>query len=292
MTVCPYCGANVERQAGEVVLTCPYCGTAFTIQGVEVGEHLMGRVNYGVQQLFHTFKAWALRMPETPNDFVEKASFENYSLVFHPFWLYVVKVRVAYPGGSEEIVLNIALPASTSMIGTPIEKPKLSLAGKVYYSHKYVLSNGGKIVNPDVDPSSADQKALTLAEELAQQSVAFRFREKARLRVEGKEIVERKLVHQPIYQVTYTYNGKNYKFIADASDSRVLYAEVPVELKFRVAALICGISSLVLGSVTLLFAGDHPAFALTSLLGFLVVGAVSLSKALASTVVTKKFFAE
>jgi hypothetical protein len=292
MPICPYCGATVERQAGEVVLTCPFCGTAFTLQGVEVGEHLMGRVNYDIQRLFQTFKAWALRMPETPNDFTEKATFNDYSLIFYPFWIYVVRVKVSYPGGSEEITHNVALPASTSITNSPIEKARLSLAGKVYYSHKYVLSNNGKILNPDIDPSKADQKALTLAVSLAQQSLAYRFGGRARLKIDGTEIVERKLVHQPIFDVNYTYNGKNYKFIADASDSRILYAEVPVELRFRVAAMLGGITSLILGLAMLLFANNHPVFALTSLLGFLVVGGVSFSKAFTSTLVTRKFFAE
>jgi len=98
MPICPYCGATVERQAREVVVTCPYCGTAFTIQGVEVGEHLMGKVNYDIQRLFQTSKSWALRMPETPNDFDVKASLKDYSLVFYPFWIYIARARISYPG--------------------------------------------------------------------------------------------------------------------------------------------------------------------------------------------------
>lgn len=291
MTLCPYCGANVERNPGEVVLTCPYCGTAFTVEGGEVGEHLMGRINYSVQQVFENFKSWALRMPETPNDFLEKALFKSYEVRFYPFWVFVFQARVSYAGGYEDLTLPVHVPGHTSMLGTPLEKLRPTLGGKVFYSHRYVVNAGAKLVNPDVGPEDAEKKAVEQAGEMALESLSIRFGGRARLRVESLAVSERKLVHHPVIHATYTYSGREYKFMADASDSRILYAEIPVEAKFRAAAAAGGLASLGLALASLLAARDAPMFAVTSLLGFLVVAGVSLSKAFAPTAVVTKSFA-
>lgn len=290
MPTCPYCGGSVAQQAGEVVLTCPYCGTAFVVGGSEIGEHLMGRVNYTIQEVLEVFKSWALRMPEAPNDLIGAARFRSYQLVFYPYWVYEVTGRFVVDGSVEEESVELSIPAHRSMYGTPLEKARLSLSGKVYYSHRHVTLNNGKLVNPDVGPEEADRTALSLGRQAIAGKLSRRLGSRIRVGQLGFRITARRLIHVPVYTCTYDYGGREYQFMADASDARVLYAEVPIEFKFRVAALASGIASSLAALASLTFIGVAPVFALTSAVGASFVGAYSLYKGLRPRVEAKRFF--
>ncbi len=294
MVACPYCGSEVEQQPGETVLTCPYCGTAFTLSGGEVGEHLMGRVNYTSQHIFELFKLWALRIPETPNDFNSKASFSSCDLTFYPYWVYEIAGSFRTAGGVEVAAVEVTIPACSRLRGTPLEKLKLSLSGKVYYSHRYVAQAGGKLAAADVGPEEADRAAVAAAELTVTERLGRRLKRSAEARAEKLEKMERKLVHVPVYSCLYEYGGRAYRFVADASDSRILYAEIPVEARFRAAALAGAGSSFALAaaSFALGLAFSLPAFALVTPLALAGVGAYCLYKASAREVVVKEFFAK
>jgi len=294
MVTCPYCGSEVDRQPGENVLTCPYCGTAFTLSGREVGEHLLSRVNYTSQQIFELFKLWALRIPETPNDFNFKVSFSSCDLTFYPYWVYEIAGSFRTAGGAEVAAVEVTIPASSRVRGTPLERLKLSLSGKVYYSHRYVAQTGGKLATADVGPEEADRAAISAAELEVTERLDRRLKRSAEVRAEKMEKMERKLVHVPVYSCSYEYGDRVYRFVADASDSRILYAEIPVEARFRVAALSGAGSSfaLAVASFALGLAYSLPAFALLTPLALAGVGAYCLYKASAREVVVKEFFAK
>ena len=294
MVTCPYCGSEVDRQPGENVLTCPYCGTAFSLSGGEVGEHLMGRVNYTPRQIFDLFKIWALRLPETPNDFNFEARFVSCDLTFYPYWVYEVSGSFRTAGGLEVAAVEITIPACSRVRGTPLEKMKLSLAGKVYYSHRYVVQTGGKLAVADVGVEAADQAAVSAAELEVAQRLGRRLGRGTVARAEKLEKLARRLVHVPVYSCSYEYGDRAYRFMADASDSRILYAEIPVEARFRAAALVGAGSSFALAaaSFALGLTYSFPAFALLTPLALASVGAYCLYKASARKVVVKEFFAK
>ena len=294
MVACPYCGSEVAKHPGEAVLTCPYCGTAFTVSGEEVGEHLMGRVNYTPHQIFELFKIWALRFPETPNDLSSGARFVSCDLTFYPYWVYEVSGSFRAAGGLETAAVEVTIPACNRVRGTPLERLKLSLAGKVYYSHRYVVQLGGRLAAADVGPGEADRAALSAAELEVAERLGRRLGRSVAVRVEKLEKLTRRLVHVPVYSCTYEYGGHPYRFVADASDSRVLYAEIPVEARFRVAALAGAGSSFALAaaSFALGLAYSLPGFILLTPLALVGVGAYCLYKASARRAVVKGFFAK
>jgi len=286
---CPYCGAAVEQQPGEVVLTCPYCGTAFAVGGGEVGRHLMGRVNFTIQQVLEAFKSWALRMPETPNDFLGAAHLRDYQLVFYPFWIYEVVGRVRAGGGVMEEAVEVSLPAHRSMTGTPLENLLMSPVGKVYYSHRHVVETGGRLLNPDVGPEEADRLALSLGRKAVMDSLRRRLGSRPRVESLDLRIASRALVHAPVYVCTYSYRDRSYRFMADASDSSVLYAEVPIELRFRAVTLAAGSLSLLAALATLAAVDRAPAFSLVSATGFLIVGLIAVYKGLRLRVTVRRY---
>ena len=171
---------------------------------------------------------------------------------------------------------------------------KLSLAGKVYYSHRYVTQTGGKLAAADVGPEEADRAAVSMAEAAVARRLSGRLGRGVAVRAEKLEKLTRRLVHAPVYSCTYEYGGRQYRFMADASDSRVLYAEIPVEARFRAAALAGAGSSFALAaaSFALGLAYGLPAFALATPLALVGVGAYCLYRASARKVVVKEFFAK
>ena len=80
--------------------------------------------------------------------------------------------------------------------------------------------------------------------------------------------------------------------MADASDSRILYAEIPVEARFRTATLAGASSSFALAaaSFALGLAYSLPGLVLLTPLALASVGAYCLYKASARKVVVKEFF--
>lgn len=309
---CPYCGADVEWH-GEAVLTCPYCGTAFT-RGGEVGEHLMGGVNYDPGFIFGVFKQWALRIPETPNDFVESARLVSCRLEFHPYWVYVVRgvfrcgesyvplppsmptllppgESFALAGGLEEASAVVAIPACRKDWEGPLGRIKLSPAGKVYFSYRKVAQAGGVLINPDVPPEEADKEALAAAARYVSDALTRRY-DKLML-AEPAEVKEltRRLVHHPVYLCAYEYQGRTYRFLADASDSRILHAEIPVEAKFRYAALAAAAVSFALAVASLLAVGVAPVFSLVSATGLSATGLYCIYRAARRTIVKREFYA-
>uniref|UniRef100_A0A7J3X5W4 C2H2-type domain-containing protein n=1 Tax=Thermofilum pendens TaxID=2269 RepID=A0A7J3X5W4_THEPE len=309
---CPYCGADVEWH-GEVVLTCPYCGTAFT-KGGEIGEHLMGSVNYDPGSIFDVFKRWALRIPETPNDFVEAARLGTCRLEFHPYWVYVVRgafrcgepyafllpsmptllppgESFALAGGLEEASVVVTIPACRRDREGPLGRIKLSPAGKVYFSYRRVAQAGGALINPDVPPEEADGEALAAAAEYVGEVLTRRYgRPTPAEPAEVKEFT-RRLVHHPVYSCTYEYQGRTYRFLADASDSRILHAEIPVEAKFRYAASAAAAVSFGLAVSALLAAGAAPVFSLVSATGLSATGLYCIYRAARRTIVKREFYA-
>lgn len=314
---CPYCGSEVEWR-GEAVLTCPYCGTAFTRQG-SVGDHLMERVNYEPGEVFRLFTQWALRMPETPNDFALSASLTRCQLEFHPYWLYEINGVFAWSGvravgiastpfrllpesfvpeasASEEVLetmnVIVSLPGLRRSFSGPLANLKLGLGGKVYFSYRYVKEKGGTLYNPDIPPEEADRSAVIAAQEEAARRLSRRLGKGAAVRMVEKKTFSRRLVHVPIYNCMYSYAGNVYRFVAEAASSRILYAEVPKEAKFRAAAGFAGALFVTSAAVIFLLSfPELPFFALSSSAGLLISGAYSIAKALSSTVTVRQFYA-
>lgn len=310
---CPYCGAEVDWR-GEAVLTCPSCGTAFSRQG-SVGDHLMERVNYEPGEVFKLFAQWALRMPETPNDFLTSATISRYRLEFHPYWLYEISGVFAYTarggpgfariaplstvpmgfaeeGGEETESVVVSVPGLRRDLESALGRLTLSPAGKVYFSYRYVQQRGGVLLNPDIPPEEADRAAEHKAEEEVARRLSRRLGKHVAVRIVEKKTFERKLVHVPVYVCEYTYGTRKHVFVAEAGSSRIIYAEMPKETKFRAVAGIAGAVSIIAAVASLSAISSAPFFALTAASGLILSGAYSFAKAVGSTVRVKEFYAE
>lgn len=299
---CPYCGAAVQYGKGDVVVTCPYCGTTIVIAGKQPSRHLMGRVNYGINEVYSFFKEWALRKPEAPNDLPGRARLKDYTLTFYPYWVYKVDVVFRYEGsvrgrrtgGTESEKVVVSVPANTSMYGTPLEEHRFSLRGKVFFSSSYAARVGGTVLNANVTSDRAWEKAWSKIVRIVEEKIKARGIQLSRLVAEEYHVDGPYYVHVPVYTATYEYDGGIYKFLADATDNRIIYSEIPLGKGFRALALA---ASAVTGVVAFGFFGlglllRAPAFAFVSSLTTLLVAAYVAYKGLRTKMVTTRPYAE
>ena len=95
-------------------------------------------------------------------------------------------------------------------------------------------------------------------------------------------------VHEPFYIIRYLYRGREFTFIADASDSRIIHAYIPVGKVFRMLALAAGLATLGmalgLGLIGLIL--DLEIFAISSFLAFGILGLFILSKGIRGVIRT------
>jgi len=262
----------------------------------------MGRVNYGVNEVYSFFKEWALRKPEAPNDLPGRARLRDYTLTFYPYWVYKVDVVFRYEGsvrgrrtrGTESEKVVVSVPANTSMYGTPLEEHRFSLRGKVFFSSSYAARVGGTVLNANVTSDKAWEEAWSKIVRIVEEKLKARGIELSRLVAEECHVDGPYYVHVPIYAATYEYDGGTYKFLADATDNRIIYSEIPLGKGFRALALA---ASAVTGVVAFGFFGlglllKAPAFALVSSPTTLLVAAYVAYKGLRTKMVTTRPYAE
>lgn len=302
---CTYCGAELEINPEDKVVTCQYCGTTFMVGGGEIERHLMGTVNYSVQEIFKIFKEWALRKPETPNDFELSSSLRSWRLMFLPYWLFKVRVKSNYRGyvrevtrglwrrfrttavtGYEEEVYDIAVPASAKSL-----KHEFGLRGKVFFNEREVRDNNGILVHASVDMGYAKNRAKSMAVERLIGKLGRRGVFNVNIVGSTVDILDESFVHIPIYEIEYRYRGGTYKFYADASDSRIILAEIPSGLVFRTGLITLALTSFAagVGAFILGLTLSMPIFAVTSAIYFGTIGVLLGRKAAERKVVLHRY---
>lgn len=298
--VCPYCSASIETTTYETVVTCPYCGTTFIKGGDVIKDHRMGMVNYSPSQIFRIFKEWALRKPETPDDISAKARFENYRLILYPYWVFNVDLNAFYRAkkkgfmteGSEMETLTVSVPANRGMEGTMLSDYEFSLRGKIFYNSQVVKKFNAKILNADVDVEEAKRKALNRTLNYIKKKLekigleAIKFTEKSKAKIAPPTYV-----HIPVYVMNYSYAGKRYKFLADASDSRIIYAEIPTGKVFRMISAGAAFASLIFAGLVFLVGLGLRATCFAAYSGFLIllISGFMFYKAATGVIVVKKY---
>ncbi|HFC49309.1 MAG TPA: hypothetical protein ENJ59_01100 [Thermofilum sp.] len=177
------------------------------------------------------------------------------------------------------------------MYSTPLQNYEFSLKGKVFFSSHYARKTGGTILNADILEKEIWNNAWGTILNRAKAKIKTRGVTSVTVDIQNYNIEDKSFVHIPIYQATYTYDGREYLFLADASDARMIYAEIPVGTGFRMLALGGAAASLVAGIIVSIIGiqANLPVFAITSFIGFLAIAAYSAYKGLIQRVVSKKF---
>jgi len=209
---CTQCGGELHPDEGQVFLTCPYCSSTVYIDKKQVVFHWYLAPTMDEPEARASLARW-MAGNETVKDLDKKSRLTGSTFQFFPIWF--LKRRQA--DAEESIVLELA--AATSV--TEIRNIKLP-AGDL---RKYDPSVDPQAVAPSV-PLDA---ALAWLEER---------------HIPRDEIVERSLVHIPLWAFKYNYQGKDYLATVEGGTGGVfanIYpakAETPYRLIGGVAAAV------------------------------------------------------
>jgi DNA-directed RNA polymerase subunit RPC12/RpoP len=209
---CTQCGGELHPDEGQIFLTCPYCGAAVYLDKSKVVFHWYLASTLDEAKARAALARW-MAGNQTVKDLDQKATVQSVAFTFFPFWYF----KARRTDGQEDLFLEPAAATSVS----ELRKMELT-AGDL---RKYEASMDAQSTTPDVP--------LQVAEGWLTQRQAS-----------AGEIVERSLVHLPLYTCKYTYKGSLYTAVVEGGTGEVfanIYpakAEAPYLLAGGVTAAV------------------------------------------------------
>ncbi|MBD3159210.1 MAG: hypothetical protein GF309_10515 [Candidatus Lokiarchaeota archaeon] len=97
MFKCPVCNANVKVGPDDVIITCTYCGSTTTIEGKEVGDHLM-QVGVPAEKRVERFRKFLDDNKGINTALVTDSKVAENTIIFVPVWSTNVKADSWYKG--------------------------------------------------------------------------------------------------------------------------------------------------------------------------------------------------
>ncbi|MFO7835574.1 MAG: hypothetical protein R6V83_02875 [Candidatus Thorarchaeota archaeon] len=94
---CPMCNANVKIGPDDVVITCSYCGGTTTIEGKEIGDHLM-EVGVPAEERVQKFRKFLDENKGINGALVTDSKIVENTIIFVPVWSADVKADSWYKG--------------------------------------------------------------------------------------------------------------------------------------------------------------------------------------------------
>lgn len=229
---CSQCGGELHPDEGQNFLVCPYCNTAVYLDKTQV--------------VFHWFLASTLDEPkaraalahwmagnQTVKDLDKKSRLVSHSFEYFPIWYFKRK----RPTGQEEILLEPAAATSIS----ELRNLKL-LAGDLRKYHSQLDAEARQ-------PTAPLQTALHWLEEK---------------QIATDEIVEKALVHIPLFIYKYIFKGQTYTAVVEGGTGAVFANLYPAksEAPYLAVGILAAVIFLCLAAVPVVGAlsGEEGAF--------------------------------
>lgn len=257
---CTQCGGELHPDQGQIFLTCPYCSSTVYLDKSQVVFHWYLAPTLDENQARQALFRW-MGGNQTVKDLDKKSKLSGVTFQYFPMWY--LKRRQA--NGKEEILLEPAAAISVS------ELRNLKLpAGDL---RKYASRLDAEATPPSVPLDTA----LSWLEER---------------QVPKQEIVERALVHIPLYACKYHFQGNEYLALVEGGTGGVVANIFPAkaEAPYRTIAIVSALIFLCLATFPLvgIIIGGESAFLIGTLvcLGGSVIAAPVLI-ALAAWVAAK-----
>jgi predicted RNA-binding Zn-ribbon protein involved in translation (DUF1610 family) len=215
---CTQCGGELHPDEGQIFLTCPFCGSTVYLDKSRVVFHWYLAPTLDEQKARGALARW-MAGNETVKDLDQKSQVTGSSFEYFPLWYF--KRRTL--DDREEIVLTPAAATSVS----EIRRLRLP-AGDLRRFDESLESQ-----------SHAPTVPLEAAEKwLGQQGIP------------GQQIVERSLVHIPLYTFKYTYRSEPYTALVEGATGAVLANLYPAkeEAPYRTVGVLAALVFLCLAT--------------------------------------------
>jgi hypothetical protein len=189
LITCAQCGGELHPDEGQSFLECPYCGSAVYLDKSQVVFHWYLATTLDEAKARTALARW-MAGNQTVKDLDKKARLVGISFEFFPLWYF--KRRDS--AGKEVILLEPA--AATSVT----ELRQLNLPAGDLRKYESSLDSQSHL------PTVPMQAALGWLD---------------RRSIPSQEVVEKALVHIPLFHCKYDYQGKTYTAIVEAATGRV-----------------------------------------------------------------------
>ncbi|RPI34618.1 MAG: hypothetical protein EHM70_02305 [Chloroflexota bacterium] len=217
--LCTQCGGELHPDEGQIFLTCPYCNSTVYIDKSQVVFHwyLAPTID---EEKARAFLARWMAGNQTVKDLDRKARLVGQSFEYFPVWYF----KRRQPGTSEQMILEPAAATSVS------ELRRLKLPGGDLC--KYDASLDSQAHTPNVPLATA-------LGWVSEQHGA------------GGEILERALVHIPLYTFKYVFQGATYTALVEAGTGSVFANIYPAkaEAPYLVAGGLTALVFLALAAI-------------------------------------------
>ncbi len=235
---CPNCGAPLELQPGEVIITCSFCGAA---NNMAVGEkfflkHSLIPNNYNREQMMQAIRSWMSGGFLKPDDMVSGSKVTELALTFLPFYVLHIKASTDYEGVFTRTGGNIPRKGRLAkeyywkILGRrgsefPTKEYDIPLKGKVNFNLSHIPKDA-KFLNAELD----EEGAASLMKDELEAHHKFLIGEEVDVIQTMDTTIENmdsEFVHAPVWFVKYNYHGKNFAMVIDGTTGKTIKADIP-----------------------------------------------------------------
>jgi len=296
--LCPNCGAPYELSINDLAVKCSYCGTTFRTF-VEERRYVLP-AHYDSGRAMESFLLWVKKQLGYEESLPLHIYIKDARLHFYPFWTSTILAKVTFRGLGEDAVyerpymdgyrririvhreeegaferfFEYSIPASDE-VPAPDELISASRS-RIYFSHEYVRSKGGVLHGATLTREEAKR---IMEQRVRRELSKLVMREVAQVNSQNVDLEfgDFTLVYIPIWRVTYSFKGRDYVAVIDASSSRVIHATYPPDIAEKAGYIGLGAGHMVAGAaLAALLIGHGIIPAATALLGLLSAGLVYL----------------
>ena len=206
---CTQCGGLIEVGEGELFLTCPFCSSAIYVDKRKVVFHYVLASTLDQEEAQKALRRW-MAGNETVKGLEEKSRVTAIEFYYFPIWYF--KVR---KGGEERVMTELA--ASTPIV--ELKDIRIPAGDLKFY-----------------EPNKFEGQTFREPEMLYDAALAWLKKGGA----SPEDVVEAALVHIPIYQVKYEFNGGSYSAAVEGSSGKVYATVFPAKAEapfYAVAAV-------------------------------------------------------
>lgn len=282
--VCLNCNATITAPQGASIVVCPYCGHTFEVSTGKKWEYYMFPSYVDSPSAWRKVINFILRRYGVPDDFNAEANLLRAELYNVPYHVFSCKAysSCSYGGRYANYLETRNMPILAVYTGTWLDDFARSLSFSV---------RGRSFFNPtQAQKSRFYMPTVSYAEAY---NTAYRFIQGQAMAEASKscsgskgvgrvEVEYLGLVHYPFWLMEYTYKGKTYRVLLDASGGRVLFVEYPLSRRSRTIMLTASILIIGVGLFSgLLFAAMRsPLSLIGGLASSIIVSSPVLAKAL------------
>ena len=234
---CSHCGAPLQVQPGEILVTCRYCGFTSVIETGKAFEFEHSLILNTIQgsEVPRIIQNWMSSSFIASRDLQKKATIAEQSLDYLPIWIVSAEAKTHYKGILERISPPVEregdienrydwLVLARRQSSFPIRSYHLSLSGKIPFDFSRIQD--AKVLNSEMASDEAVAQArdeiTNLHEYLAKEKIDRVVEFSTQFDVTGSLYL-----HAPVWFVTYVYKNLRYEVVLDGSSAQVIKGDLP-----------------------------------------------------------------